>query len=49
MEESMGNNKKKILDTKTLLKMKIDLEKIYMKVKMKYLKMQKNRLNQQKI
>lgn len=29
MEESMGNNKKKILDTKTLLKMKIDLEKIY--------------------
>ena len=25
----MGNNKKKILDTKTLLKMKIDLEKIY--------------------
>ena len=29
MEESMGNNKKKILDTKTLLKMKIDLENIY--------------------
>ena len=29
MEESMGNNKKKILDTKTLLKMRIDLENIY--------------------
>ena len=29
MEESIGNNKKKILYTKTLLKMKIDLEKIY--------------------
>ena len=29
MKESMGNNKEKILDIKTLLKMKIDLEKIY--------------------
>ena len=29
MKESIGNNKKKILYTKTLLKMKIDLEKIY--------------------
>lgn len=29
MEESMGNNKEKILNTKTLLKMRIDLENIY--------------------
>ena len=29
MEESVENNKKKILDTKTLLKMRIDLENIY--------------------
>ena len=29
MEESMGNNKKKILNTKILLKMRIDLKNIY--------------------
>ena len=29
MEESMGNNKEKILSIKTLLKMRIDLENIY--------------------
>ena len=29
MEESMGNNKEKILNTKTLLEMRIDLENIY--------------------
>ena len=29
MKESMGNNKEKILDTKTLLEMRIDLENIY--------------------
>lgn len=29
MEESMENNKKKILDLKTLLKMRIDLENVY--------------------
>ena len=29
MKENIANNKEKILDTKTLLKMKIDLEKIY--------------------
>lgn len=29
MEENIVNNKEKILNTKTLLKMKIDLEKIY--------------------
>ena len=29
MEENMGNNKEKILNTKTLLKMRIDLENIY--------------------
>ena len=29
MEENIINNKEKILDIKTLLKMKIDLEKIY--------------------
>ena len=29
MEENIVNNKEKILDTKTLLKMRIDLENIY--------------------
>ena len=29
MKQNIGNNKEKILNTKTLLKMKIDLEKIY--------------------
>ena len=29
MKENIANNKEKILDTKTLLKMRIDLENIY--------------------